>query len=59
MFVFSGFTTNKTSEKVQLQREGGCATVTLSCGITGPVCGENTTNLIRNVIFAENLLCDD
>ncbi|WKV11907.1 hypothetical protein [Marivirga harenae] len=35
-----------------------CAYVTLSCGVEGPVCGENQANLVRNIEWAHNYFCE-
>jgi len=35
-----------------------CAHVTLSCGVEGPICGEDQAALSRNIGWAHNYFCE-
>jgi len=56
-FSFAGVNSNQTASNKEVALKVACFDFTLSCGITGTVCGGNTGNMIDAVLFADDLLC--
>jgi len=57
-FTFAGTNlSNETlpSEEVALQVD--CFDFILSCGITGTVCGSNTSDMVDAIMFVDDLIC--
>ena len=48
---------NGTPSNEEVALKVACFDFTLSCGITGTVCGSNTGDMIDAVLFVDDLLC--
>lgn len=53
--LFGGYANAETSST----KGYGCTTVHLSCGVSGKVCGENTLELIKNALAADEMHCPE
>lgn len=56
VFAFT-FTTKAKQSNLIDSNVVACTNVTLSCGISGTVCGATFADLMRNIAWAENHFC--